>query len=511
MSTIRKQSIISSLVIYIGFAVGLLNTYFFTRQPVSGFGSFTSEQYGLTGIFIAVAGMMASFASLGMPGYIFKFYPYYYDHVPPRKNDMMTWALLVGTIGFVLIMVAGIALKAVIARKFSANSPLLVHYYYWMFALGFGFTIYSILEAYAWNLGKSVFTNFLKEVEWRLLTTILIVLFTTHVIKDFDLFIKLFAFTYPGIAITLFIYLIATKKIHLVFSISKVTRRYLKRILRLCSFVYFAAVIYTLSQVFDTIVIASVLKDGTAKAGIFGLAQIMGSIIQAPQRGVISASMGHLSRAWKEKNMVMLQRVYQRSSINMLIFSSCIFALITLNYTEAIITFQLKDTFLLGFNAFVLIGFTRLIDMGTGVNSQIIITSNYWKFELYSGIILLVIMLPLTYILTKQYDILGPGIAMLISITIYNGIRILFLWKKFRLFPFTIQSVYTLLLAAACFTASYFLFVSIHGWTGLVLRSLVFCILFGTGVIYLKLTPDIKPVLQTISKRLNLGRTTTKP
>jgi O-antigen/teichoic acid export membrane protein len=506
MSTIRKQSIISSLVIYIGFAIGLLNTYFFTRQAIPGYGSFTSEEYGLTSIFVAIAGMMVAFASIGMPGYIYKFYPYYYDHVPPRKNDMLTWALLVGTVGFILLIVAGVALKPVITRKFSANSPLMVHYYYWMFVLGFGFTIYSILEAYAWNLGKSVVTNFLKEVQWRLLTTVIIVLFITNIIKDFDLFIKLYAFTYPGIAITLFVYLIATKKIHLVFRVSKVTRRYLKRIFRLCTFVYFGTIIFTLSQVFDTIVIASVLDEGTAKAGIFGLAQIMGSVIQAPQRGVVSASMGHLSRAWKDKDMELLQRVYKRSSINMLIFACCLFSLIALNYTEAIITFQLKDTFLLGFNAFVLIGFTRLVDMGTGVNSQIIVTSTYWKFELFSGVILLIFMLPLTYILTRQYDILGPAIATLISVTIYNVIRILFLWRKFRLFPFTIKSAYTVLLAAACFTGCYFLFSTIHGLPGLILRTIAFCILFGTGVIYLQLTPDMKPVLQTISKRLRLKR-----
>ncbi|MEI9810473.1 MAG: hypothetical protein WDO16_22820, partial [Bacteroidota bacterium] len=161
MSTIRKQSIISSFVIYIGFAVGLLNTYFFTRQGL--FTGFTAEQYGLTSIFVAIASMMMAFASMAMPSYIIKFYPYYHDHIPPRKNDMLTWALLVSTIGFVLVMVAGLVLKHVIIRKFSENSPLLVHYYYWVFALGFGLTVFTILEAYAWNLGKSVLTNFFKR------------------------------------------------------------------------------------------------------------------------------------------------------------------------------------------------------------------------------------------------------------------------------------------------------------------------------------------------------------
>jgi O-antigen/teichoic acid export membrane protein len=453
---------------------------------------------------MAIATMMMAFAGLAMPSYLFKFYPYYNDNLPPRKNDMLTWALLIGTIGFILVVVAGLVLKNLIIRKFGEHSPLLLNYYYWIFPLGFGLTIFSILEAYAWNLGKSILTNFLKEVQWRLFTTILIVLFITNFIKDFDLFIKLYAFTYPGIALILFLYLVFTKKIHFTFKVSKVSRRYFKKILALCSFVYSGVLIFTISKVFDSIVIASVLDDGLAKAGIFALAQIMTSVIQAPQRGIIAASIPHLSKAWKDKNMELLQKIYQRSSINLLIFSFGIFILIALNYTEAIRTFNLKDAYLLGFSAFIFLGLTTVIELGTGVNAQIIGTSTYWTFELFSGIILLVVMLPLTYILAKQYDIIGPAIANLISITIYNIVRIIFLWKKFKLFPFTVQSVYTLLLAAVCFATCYFLFLNMHGFGGLVLRSLTFIILYAAGVIYFRLSPDTEPVLQTISKRLGL-------
>ena len=68
-------------------------------------GLFTEAQYGLTTLFIAIATMMMAFANLAMPSYIYKFYPYYNDYLPPRKNDMITWSLLVSTIGFILVMI----------------------------------------------------------------------------------------------------------------------------------------------------------------------------------------------------------------------------------------------------------------------------------------------------------------------------------------------------------------------------------------------------------------------
>ncbi len=497
MSTIRRQSIISSIVIYIGFAVGLLNTYFFTKE-----GLFTPTQYGLTSIFMSIATMMAAFASMAMPAFIYKFYHYYNDFLPVRKNDMITWCLLISTIGFLIVAFLGWSFKEVVIRKFGTNSPELLVYYYWIFPMGFGVTIYSILEVYTWQTGKPVVTNFLKEIQWRLLVTILIVLFWMGIIRSFDIFIKLYAFTYLCIALALFIYLWRTGRIYFTFTVSKVSRRFLKKILTLCLFVYSSTIIFAISQVFDTLVIASVLDDGIAKAGIFGLATILTSVIQAPQRGIIASTLPHLSRAWKDKNQARLQQIYQRSSINLLIFACFIFSIIALNYTEAIITFGINKEFLLGFHAFIFLGLTRVVDLGTGVNTEIIGTSNYWRFQLVSGVILLCVMLPLTYIFAKSFGIIGPAIANFASISIYNAIRIIFLWKKFKLFPFTNYSLYTLLLCGTCAIACYYLFNGVNGFGGLFIRSFVFTLLYFSGVIYFKLTPDMEPVWQTVKKRL---------
>lgn len=497
MSTIRRQSIISSVVIYIGFAVGLLNTYLFTKQ-----GLFTEAEYGLYNAFIAIATMMMAFSSMAMPSYIYKFFPYYNEHLPARKNDLLTRAIIISSIGFLLVIIAGVLLKGFVVRKYSEHSPEIISYYNWIFPLGFGFLVYTVLEAYAWQLHKSIFTNFLKEFQWRLFTTVLIVLFAAGIIQRFDLFIKLFSFSFGFIALILLVYLVVTKKIHFTFSVSKVTKRFSRSILKLCSFVYAGSLIFTLSQVFDSLVIGAVLDDALSKLAIYSLAQNISSLIQAPQRGIVSASIAHLSKAWKDKKMATLQKIYQRSSINQLIFSCGLYALITLNFIDAVHTFHLKESYVAGFYVFLLLGATKIVDMGTGVNSQIIGTSTYWRFEMISGIILLSLMLPLNYILTKQYNIVGTGFANLISITIYNAIRIIFLWKKFRLFPFTMQSLYSILLAGFCFITCYFLFRNLHWLPGLFLRTITFCILYGAGVAYFRLTPDTVPVLNSIKKRI---------
>lgn len=497
MSNIRRQSIISSLIIYIGFAVGLLNIYLFTKQ-----GLFLDPQFGLYNAFIAIAMMMMAIANMGMPSYIYKFYPYYKDHLPVKKNDQLTIALVTAVIGFVLVVVAGILFKGLVVKKYIANAPEILTHYNWIFVLGFGLMVFTILEAYTWQLHRSVLSNFLREVLWRLFTTVLIVLFGLGIIDNFDLFIRLFSFSYPFIAAVLLGYLVVKKKIHFTFKISKVSRRLSKSILRLCTFMYFGSLIFTLSLVFDSLVISSVLDNALTQLAVYSVAQNIASMIQVPQRGIIAASIAHLSQAWKDKNMVLIQRVYQRSSINQLLFACGFFSLVVLSFTDAVITFQLKGTYLDAYYVVILLGLAKIVDMGTGVNSQIIATSTYWRFEMTSGIILLLVMLPLSYFFTVEYGIAGTGAAQLISITIYNIIRIIFLWRKFRLFPFTIQSLYTLLFAGACFAVCYFAFTGIHGWGGMFLRSTAFVILYGLGVIYLRLSPDVQAVITAIKKRL---------
>jgi O-antigen/teichoic acid export membrane protein len=501
MSTIRRQSIISSFVVYFGFALGFLNTYLFTRE-----GGFTKEVYGLTGAFIAIANIMFAIAGLGMPSYLVKFFPYYKSHLPDNKNDQLAWALLIPCFGFLVVLIAGVVFKDILIDKVFNNSPELLQYYYWIFPFGFGYTIFMVLEAYAWQHKKSVLSNFLKEVLFRFLVTVLIVLTTWHFIKSFDGFIVLYSFTYLAIVAFLLFYFYKKDQLHLSFKFSRVSRRFYKKIVTLISFVWAGGLVFNLASVFDSIIIAAILPNGMAALAPFMLAQNISSLIQAPQRAVISASVGPLSQAWKEKDYPKINMIYHRSSINQLIFASAMFCLIWLNFEDGIHTFHLQQDYLVAKWVFFFMGITRVIDLGTGVNAQIIGTSTFWRFEFVSGLILLALMLPLNWLLTQRIGILGPAISNLIAFSVYNLIRYLFLWKRFKMQPFTFKSFFTLALAAVCYYTCFWLFDQYQGILWIIVRSSVFSILFLTGMFLLRLSPDMQPVLVTVKKRLKIGK-----
>jgi O-antigen/teichoic acid export membrane protein len=496
MSTIRRQSIISSGVVYIGFALGTVTNYLLARE-------FNPAQYGLVnGMFVAIGTILYFVASVGMPGYVGKFYPYYKDNLPPEKNDQMTWALLISLGGFLVTMLLGVIFRSRVVHFYQAQSAELVKYYYWIFPFGLGMTIFGVLEAYGWQVHQSVLTSYLREVQVRLTTLALIALYLTGVIGSFGIFVKLYALNYLLVALILLIYLSRSGRLHLTFSVSRVSRKFFKKIRTVVWMAWMSSVFFNLAFYFAQLVIAGVVVGGLTAVGIFTFAQFVGSLIQAPQRAVSAASMGPLAQAWKDKDHGRVSRIYHRSAINQLIFSIGMFVLIWINYRDGILVFHLKPAYLAGQMTFLFIGLARIVDMGTGVNSQVIVTSVHWRFELISGVVLVLLTIPLNYLLAKEIGLIGPAIADLITFSIYNGIRWFFLYRKFKLQPFDRKSVFTLLLGVAAFFICDRLFSQFHGLVWMIARSAAFIFLYSGGVLMLRLSEDAIPVWNTIKGRL---------
>jgi O-antigen/teichoic acid export membrane protein len=493
MGQIRKQAIISSIVIYIGFFVGFVNTWLFTKN-----GIFTPEEYALTRLFFDVGQLMYAVASLGTISVIYKFFPYYKDNLDPKENDLATWVLVTVLGGFCLVVIGGLIFEPLIVQKFSGRSPLFVDYYKWVFPFGLGLLLFTILETFSNNARKTIYPAFLRETGFRLLTTLLIALYLFNLLA-FDLFIKLFSFSFLITAVLLAISLKKNGQLHFTFTASRVTKKFKTKMLTLAAFVFSGQVIFILSQVMDSIFIASLL--GLVPTGIFALSSYIANLIQIPQRSMISITLPALAQAWKDKNMQEINRIYKRTSINLLLAALFIFGGIWLNIEDAFRLLDIQSQYSTGLAVVFILGLSRIIDAGTGVNSQIIMTSTHWKFEFLTGVLLLSISLPLNYILIKKFGIEGSAYANLVAFIIYNAVRYTFLWKRYKLQPFSTKTVLALVTGVIAYFISYYAFNSMTGWMGIILRSSLFALIFIAGVFALKLTPDALQLVDVMKKR----------
>jgi O-antigen/teichoic acid export membrane protein len=498
MSQIRKKSLKASIWIYIGFFIGAINMYFLTHKAW-----FSTDENGLTRAMLEVGLLLYAFSTIGVTSYLYKFFPYYSDNLSPQKNDMLSVSLLVALCGFVLTATGTWMLEPIIVRKFSANSLLLVQYFYWTLPMAFLILIYQVLEAYAYGFHKGVLTSALRETVLRVYTSI-IILFKIFGLISFKFFIILFSLQYAVIILILLINLYSEKKLWLSFSISRVTIKFRKKIFAIMALTFIVIVVGVLRQTIDGLVLAS--KQNLGKVAIFGFASYMVALLQVPLRSILAITTPLLSRAWKDKNLPEISRIYKRSSINLLSFSIFAFFCIWLNFSQAINFFGINPDYLEGKWVFFLLGMVTIIEMGTGVNGLIIGTSTYWRFELWTSILLTALIIPLSYILTVKYGVIGPAIANVISFTIYNTIRFLFLYKKFNMQPFSGKTLEVILIGVTGYFIFYFLLDKIEGLMGLITRTIAFSVYFIAAIKFRNITPDLQPILDNLLMRIKPER-----
>lgn len=482
MGNIRKQTILSSILIYIGFFIGFVNSYISTKT-----GSFTPEQYGLTRIFADFAQNMYAFGALGIIPVIYKFYPYYKDNLETDQIDLVTWAMVVALIGFILVSICGFYFEPVIVAGFSERSKLVVDYYYWMFPLAMGLLFFSVLESVSWALHKTVLPSFLRETAFRALSAIIIFLFYFKMIS-FPVFIKLFSFQYLVIFLVLFIYLYQSRQFHFTFTVSRVTKKFWKKMLTMQALTFSGTCIAAIAATVDSFIIAHF--KGLQWVGIFMFAQYAASFVQVPMRSIQAAAVGVLSIAWKQKDYKEINRIYKRSCINLLLMALFIFGNLWLNITDTIQVLGIQKAYTDGLGVMFVLGMIRIIDAGTGLNAAVINTSTFWRFDCMSGVVLFILRLPLTYFLIKQYGIIGSAVAELISYSVYNFIRFEFLRRRFSMQPFDVKTILALLLGIAAYFICFYSFRGINGWTAIILRGILFSFIMIAGIFYWKLTPD---------------------
>jgi O-antigen/teichoic acid export membrane protein len=147
-------------------------------------------------------------------------------------------------------------------------------------------------------------------------------------------------------------------------------------------------------------------------------------------------------------------------------------------------------------------GMGTLVDLGTGANSQIIATSNYWKVDFITTVIYTLIALPLNYILIDHFGLMGAAYSFLISRTVFNAMRFGFLWYKFGLQPYSAKNFLAILIALVTTAITYFIPTMPSIIIDAAIRSLVFLALFLPAVYFANISEEINGMIRNVIRRL---------
>ena len=194
--------------------------------------------------------------------------------------------------------------------------------------------------------------------------------------------------------------------------------------------------------------------------------------------------------------MANISNIYKKSVSNLLVIGLGLFGLIWLNVHNLVLFLNKLASGTNGNYAIVgsvvlVMGLAKVLDLATGVNGQIIGTSNYWRFDFYTNVFYTILSIPLNFVLIKWLGLMGLAYSNLIALTLYNSVRYFFLWKKFRLQPYTMRHLYMLLFTALIYWIVRIIPQSSNLYIDIAIRSMAFLILFIPLTYYIRIAPDL--------------------
>lgn len=489
MGIIQKQGTKSSLFLLIGFIIGGINTVFLFPKV------FTQTEYGLTRALVDAATILSVLATLGTTPVVYKFFPYYNSLSSPKKNDLPMVTGIICLIGFLFVCVSGYVFKDFIIRKLG-KSPLFAENFFLVYPYAFFMMVFIWLESFGWALKRTVTTNFLRETFVRIFATVLIFLVWMNFISTMQ-FMKLFSLTFLLPSVILLIVLIRTKEWKITFKISNVTKRFKGKMMTFGLYVFGATFLNIASKTVDSFMIIGL--KGLDQTAIFIIASYLVTFMDLPVRSLNSIATPIISESWKEKNYANISTILQKSTVTLLIAGLFVYliAMLSINNLAQFLGkgYAAVPTIVL------ILGISKLADLGTGVNGQIIATSINWRFDFYTNVLLTIISFPLNYFMIKNFGILGAAFSNLIAISVFNFVRFIFLWKKYGWQPYSFKHIKILLVSIFAFGITYLVPFVMNIYIDTIIRSILFTALFIPAILYIKVSEEINEMVGKVWAR----------
>ncbi|MGB1312713.1 lipopolysaccharide biosynthesis protein [Bizionia paragorgiae] len=484
MGIVVNQSIKNTVITYLGFGIGAINVLFlFTKfiEPV---------YFGVITFILSTANIMMPLMAFGVHNTVVKFYSSFKTR--QSQNGFLTLMLL---LPFVVILPAiGISFIAfdTISSWLSKENPIIGDYTWYIVITAIAFAYFEVFYAWSKVQLQSVFGNFMKEVFHRVCTAVLLLLVyfgymnTQQLIQAIVgvyvvrmLIMKLYAFSlrFPSLK-------------HVQFKGSS-------RILKYTTLIIIAGSVANIILEIDKFMIGKYVA--IENVAFYGVAIYIATVIGVPLRSMHQITYPLTAKLLNENNKAELKTLYEKSSLSLFIISGFIFLIILLNINQ--LYALMSDDYTNGLLIVFVIGLAKLYDNALGNNNAILFNSDYYRIVLLLGVLLAVSTVVLNALFIPSFGINGAAYASCITIFLYNTIKLVFVYFKFNMQPFTTNTLKTLLLISVSGLCFYFWEFPFHPILNIALKSLLLSVFYGGMVYRFNLSSDITNLINKMLRR----------
>ena len=490
MGLIRRQSIAGTIYSYIGVVLGFIITaILYTR-------ALTTDQVGLLRVMVSYATLFAMFASLGFNSVTIRLFTHFRDQAKGH-HGFLGLSLIISFAGFVISALIYLALRHFILARGVEGSELFDTYFYYVVPLIFFTLMFNTLDTYYRVLYNAVKGIMVKEVAQRIV--ILGVIFAYFLgLISFHATVLLYVAALIFPALWLFISLAVQKQLFLRPDFAFIGKDLRREMTSVAFFGIVASFSGVVVMNIDILMINHL--EGLSAAGIYTVTFYFATLILIPLRTMGKISAVVIADAWKANDLETIASIYRKSSLSLSFIGFLLFIGIWGNIENV---FQMISTeYLPGKYVILLVGLANLTDVALGVNPHIIVNSKHYRFLSYSMIFFVACLVISNLLLIPPYGIVGAALASLISKTIYNGIKYIYLYRKFGIQPFDIK--FLLLIVVALF--AYFISTLMPALSNYILdiavRSALITALFTLPAYWFRISDDVNERVNAILSQL---------
>lgn len=496
MGIIIRQSLKNSIVTYIGVAIGTINVLFLYNKFL------TTEQLGLYTAFISFPLVFASFAHLGTPHVGVRFYSYFANS-ENKNNGFLSYLLLVPLLGFILFLVTYFFANNLFINIYAKNSPLLINYY-WIFpALTFMLLYQSVLEAYSKVYLRIVVPAIIREIFLKISNSGLAILFGFHYISFNQLIGGIVIVNFLAL-IFLFVYIKILGKLFLTLDFSFIKKPFFKDMFYYGLWTMLGGATASALPHLEKLMLPA-YNGGLEKTAIFNIALSIGMIIAIPRNAIASISDPLLAEHWKKNELIKVGQIYEKSALNLLIIGIFLFLGVWCNIDSIFAIIPNSTIYIQGKMVVLIVGLYSVFDMGTGLNSEILKNSPYYKLDFTFYILRFIILLCANLILIPLLSYNGAALAMLISVIVYNLVKFLFIKYRMGLQPFNVNTLKVLTLGIFTFLFTLILPVFEGNifiiFFNILIKSVAIILIFGGTVVYLNISEDLNKLIYSFKDK----------
>jgi len=255
----------------------------------------------------------------------------------------------------------------------------------------------------------------------------------------------------------------------------------------------------SLAQKIDSIMIPLFLE--MAKNGFYSKALFITNVIEMPTRSLTQIASPIISKAWKENDIEELSNVYKKASANLFVIGAFFFLVIWYILDDIIAISSNPAAFPSARIIFLWVASSKLVDMLTSVNSQIIVYSEKYRYNLFFLLFLAGLNIYLNFILIPVHGIVGAAMATAISLFIFNMMKLVFILFQFGLHPFTSSNIKVFTIFIIVLAFYFFIPFNFVPLINIIVKCIFLAILYLPIAYFWNISPDINELINNYLKK----------